>query len=82
MKKSYEILISDSKNKQKVLGELEILGLDSFKDSSLSIKVRIKTQPKEQWSIKRAFNKIIKEQFENEKIEIPFNQLVITNKQG
>ena len=61
------------------MSELEILGLDAFKESSLCIKCRIKTQPKGQWSIKRNFNKIVKERFEMENIEIPFNQLVVTN---
>jgi len=79
LKKCYQILISNEDYKKLVLSELEIYGLDEFKESSLCIKSRIKTQPKGQWTIKRAFNKIIKEQFELEGIEIPFNQLVVTN---
>ena len=54
---------------------------DSIPESSLRIRCRIKTRPKGQWTIKRAFNKIIKEQFDLENIEIPFNQLVVTNAQ-
>lgn len=77
--KCFDILISNEENKKKVIGELDIWGLDGFKESSLCIKVRIKTQPKGQWSIKREFNKIVKERFEMENIEIPFNQLVVTN---
>ena len=79
LKKCYDILVSDNENKKKVLGELEIWGLSSFKESSICIQCRIKTQPKGQWSIRREFNKIVKERFELENIEIPFNQLVITN---
>ena len=63
-----------------ILGDIEIFGLDEFKESSLCIKARIKTQPKGQWIIKRNFNKIIKEQFELENIEIPFNQIVVSQK--
>lgn len=77
--KCFDILISEPENKKKVIGELDIWGLDGFKESSICIKVRIKTQPKGQWSIKREFNKIIKEKFEMENIEIPFNQVVVTN---
>ena len=77
--KSFDILISDEENRSKVIGELDILGLTDFKESSVCIKCRIKTQPKGQWSIKNTFNKIVKEQFEIENIEIPFNQLVVTN---
>jgi len=79
--KCFDILVSDEENKKKVLGDLEIWGLDGFRESSLCVKCRIKTQPKGQWSVKRSFNKIIKERFEMENIEIPFNQLVVTNNQ-
>ena len=79
IQKSYEILIQKKEYKKLVLDKVEILGLDEFQDSSLCVKCRIKTQPKGQWTIKRAFNKIIKEQFETENIEIPFNQIVVTN---
>lgn len=79
LNKSFDILVSNSEYRQKVIGELDIWGLDGFKESSICIKVRIKTQPKGQWSVKREFNKIVKETFEAENIEIPFNQLVVTN---
>ena len=79
IKKAYDILIENVEYNKLVLDNIEIYGLDEFKESSLCIKCRIKTQPKGQWTIKRAFNKIVKEQFDNEKIEIPFNQIVVTN---
>ena len=77
--KCFDILVSNDEFRKKVIGELDIWGLDGFKESSICIKVRIKTQPKGQWSVKREFNKIVKERFELENIEIPFNQLVVTN---
>ncbi len=77
--KAYDILLETKEYKKLVLDKIEIFGLDEFQDSSLCVKCRIKTQPKGQWTIKRAFNKIIKEQFEIENIEIPFNQIVVTN---
>ena len=79
LRKCFDILTSNDENKKKVLSDIEIMGLESFRESSITIKCRIKTQPKEQWYIKRTFNKIVKERFELENIEIPFNQLVITN---
>ena len=78
IKKAYDILIENVEYNKLVLDNIEIYGLDEFRESSLCIKCRIKTQPKGQWTIKRAFNKIIKEQFDLEKIEIPFNQIVVT----
>lgn len=79
LNESFDELVSKEENKAKVIGGLDIWGLDSFKESSVCIKSRIKTQPKGQWSIKREFNKIVKSRFEKENIEIPFNQLVVTN---
>ena len=61
-----------------VLSDIEVCGLDSFKDSSIEILARIKTTPQEQWIIKRKFNQMIKERFEKEGIEIPFPQVVVT----
>ncbi len=80
IKNCFEKLKNEPDCASKILDDIEILGLDEFKDSSLCIKCRIKTQPKGQWIIKRKFNKIIKETFELEKIEIPFCQIVVSNK--
>ena len=81
IEKSFEKLLEDKDLKKLVIGKsIEIWGLDEFRESSLCVKCRIKTQPKGQWTIKRAFNKIIKEMFEAENIEIPFNQLVVTQR--
>ena len=79
LNKCFDILVSDEENRKKVIGDIEIMGLDAFKESSICVRARIKTQPKEQWYIKREFNRIVKERFEMENIEIPFNQLVVTN---
>ena len=79
LKKAFVKLKSMPEFDKLIEGELEIFGLDEFKDSSVNIKCRIKTQPKGQWTIKRAFNKMVKEQFILDDIEIPFNQLVVTN---
>lgn len=64
--------------KDKVLGDIEILGLDAFNDSSIKILYRIKTLTTEKFGIKREFNLRIKEKFDEVGIEIPFNQLVVT----
>ena len=80
IRKSFEILKKNPEFNELILGDIEIFGLDEFRESSLCIKARIKTQPKGQWIIKRNFNKIIKEQFELENIEIPFNQIVVSQK--
>ena len=60
-----------------VLSDIEICGLNEFQDSAIVVLCRIKTTPQEQWKIKRRFNQMIKERFEQEGIEIPFPQIVV-----
>lgn len=64
-----------------VLSDIEICGLNEFQDSAIVILCRIKTTPQEQWKIKRRFNQMIKERFEQEGIEIPFPQVVVNKPQ-
>ena len=73
-----EDLRREEQYKDKILGEIEVLGLDKFNDSSITILTRFKTLPRHQWEIKRIFNLRIKEKFDELGIEMPFNQLVIT----
>ena len=56
----------------KILEPLEMLGVDSFADSSVVIKFRIKTIPINQWAIGREMNRRIKNAFDERGIEIPF----------
>lgn len=63
--------------KQYVLAPIEIFGLDSFEDSAIIIKARIKTVPIKQWEVGRAFNLRIKEKFDELGIEIPFPQRTV-----
>lgn len=64
--------------KDKIIGNIEILGLDSFEASSVKILYRLRTIPRVQWEVKRAFNLKIKEKFDELGIEIPFDQHVVT----
>lgn len=56
----------------KILGDIELQGLKEFADSSIVIRSRIKTLPKEQWTVQREFNKLILKKFKEENIEIPY----------
>jgi len=58
-----------------ILDPLEILGVDQFADSAVVIKVRLKTQPLQQWKVGREFRRRIKKAFDAEGIEIPFPHL-------
>ena len=63
--------------KDYVLAPLEIFGLDSFDDSAVIIKARIRTSPIKQWEVGREFNKYIKAKFDEKGIEIPFPQRTV-----
>jgi small conductance mechanosensitive channel len=58
--------------KNDILAPLEVAGLDSFGDSAIVIKARIKTRPIQQWRVGREFNRRIKMKFDELGIEIPF----------
>ncbi len=62
----------DGEYRSLILEPLEVLGLDSFGDSSVNIKVRFKTQPVKQWIVAREFRRRIKKVFDERGIEIPF----------
>ncbi|MBI4463316.1 MAG: mechanosensitive ion channel family protein [Acidobacteria bacterium] len=55
-----------------ILEPVEILGVDSFGESEVVIKLRIKTLPIKQWEVGREFRRRIKYRFDKEGIEIPF----------
>ena len=58
-----------------ILDPLEVLGVDSFDDSQVVIKVRIKTVPLKQWAVGRELRRRIKKAFDARGIEIPFPHL-------
>jgi small conductance mechanosensitive channel len=60
-----------------MLGPLEVLGVDSFDDSQVTIKVRLKTIPLEQWNVGREYRRRIKKAFDARGIEIPFPHLSV-----
>jgi small conductance mechanosensitive channel len=55
-----------------ILGDLEMLGVDGFEDSQVTIKFRMKTLPIKQWEVMREFRRRIKNKFDELGIEIPF----------
>jgi small conductance mechanosensitive channel len=55
-----------------ILAPLEVLGLDSFGDSSVNIRFRIRTKPIKQWSVRREYHRRMKRAFDERGIDIPF----------
>ncbi|MEO1292855.1 MAG: mechanosensitive ion channel domain-containing protein, partial [Pseudomonadota bacterium] len=55
-----------------ILGDLEWMGLESFGESAVELRARIKTLPGKQWAVGRVYNEAIKTIFDARGIEIPF----------
>ncbi|MGQ0732875.1 MAG: mechanosensitive ion channel family protein [Acidobacteriota bacterium] len=58
-----------------MLAPVEVLGVDDFKESSVSIRARIKTVPLKQWEVGREFRRRLKKALDREGIRIPFRRL-------
>ena len=69
---AFDILLQDEDHGPDILGELEWFGLNSFGDSAIVLRARIKTLPGKQWGIGRAYNQLLKQIFDERGIEIPF----------
>ncbi|WP_424967988.1 mechanosensitive ion channel domain-containing protein [Dinoroseobacter sp. S375] len=69
---AFEELRADPEQGAFLLGDLEWFGLNSFGDSAIVLRARIKTQPGKQWGVGRAYNLILKRIFDERGIEIPF----------
>ncbi|MBT5860743.1 MAG: mechanosensitive ion channel [Alphaproteobacteria bacterium] len=56
----------------KILEPMLVLGLNELADSAVMIRVRIKTEPSQQWAMRREFNRRVKQRFDELGIEIPY----------
>lgn len=72
MQEVAEKMRQDNQFKSLILEPMEIFGLDSFGDSALVIKGRLKTKPSHQWAVGREYRKRLKAAFDQQRIEIPF----------
>jgi small-conductance mechanosensitive channel len=69
---AFEELKRDPDQRGNIMGEMEWFGLNSFGDSAVVVRSRIKTVPGTQWGLGRAYNGILKRIFDERGIEIPF----------
>ncbi|WP_370642811.1 mechanosensitive ion channel domain-containing protein [Ectothiorhodospira sp. 9905] len=60
-----------------ILGDLEVHGVTALADSSVNVRVRIKTTPGMQWAVGREYNRLVKRHFDAASIEIPFPHMTL-----
>ena len=60
-----------------ILEPLEVLGVEAFGESSVLLRVRIKTVPIQQWNVGREFRRRIKMAFEARGIEFPSRPVTV-----
>ena len=61
-----------------ILDPVEVVGVDDFKESSVSVKLRIKTVPLKQWEVGRELRRRIKQTLNREGIRSPSPKLDVT----
>ena len=63
-----------------ILEPLEVLGVDAFKASEVTLRFRIKTLPLKQWEVGRELRRRIKRAFDAQGIQMPGPQMNLTIK--
>lgn len=70
--------VGDTLLKDKEILEIpQMMGVNKFSDSSISILVKMKIEKEKRWSTRRRFFEEIKKIFDKEGLEIPYNRMVI-----
>jgi small conductance mechanosensitive channel len=82
LEKVGEELRNDPAFKEVIIEPMTVLGLDSFGDSSVNIRLYFKTLPIKQWEVAREFRKRVKRAFDENGIEIPFPHRTIYMGEG
>ncbi|MDZ5699802.1 mechanosensitive ion channel domain-containing protein [Chelativorans sp. M5D2P16] len=77
MKQAFEELRANPDYSDSIIDDLEVHGVTQLADSSVNVRIRIKTLPGQQWSVGRAYNAIIKKHFDAAGIEIPFPHVTL-----
>jgi moderate conductance mechanosensitive channel len=61
----------------RLLGDLDMAGVEDLGDSAVMIRARIRTTPGDQWTVRREYLRRLKRALDDAGIEIPFPQVVM-----
>jgi small conductance mechanosensitive channel len=85
MKQVGATLRDDESFALRILGDLDVAGVERWDDSAVVIRCRFKCAPLEQWGVRREYLRRLKQAFDEHGIEIPFPHLTVyagQDKQG
>ncbi len=68
---------TDDTFRSKIIDDTEIIGVERWDDSAVTIRCRLKVKPLEQWTVRREFLKRLKKAYDERGIEIPFPHLTL-----
>jgi moderate conductance mechanosensitive channel len=71
MRRVAEEMYADAKYRSAMLESIEIIGVDGFTESAVTIKARLKTRPQQQFAIGREYRRRLKIAFDAAGIELP-----------
>lgn len=72
MHDAFNLLRENEDYAPSIIDDLQWFGLQSFGDSAVVLRARIKCRPGDQWAVGRAYNEILKRLFDERGIEMPF----------
>jgi small conductance mechanosensitive channel len=68
---------ADPVHRPNILEPLEVLGIEAFNESSVQLRVRLKTVPIQQWNVARELRRRIKIAFEARGIDFPLRYMTL-----
>ena len=78
MRKVADAMRAEPEWRDRMVADLEVLGVDKLGDSAVVLRARLRVVPPiQQWNVKREFLKRLKKAYDERGIEIPFPQLTI-----
>jgi moderate conductance mechanosensitive channel len=71
-------LVRDGEIGPSLVGAPEILGIESFGDAVMNLRMRARTAPSRQWEVARAMRSAVKTAFDREQVASPLTRKVAT----
>lgn len=68
---------ADPNHQARIIGDLEVAGVERWDESAVVIRARFRVAPLEQWAVRRDYLRRLKRAFDLRGIQIPFPQLTV-----